>query len=48
MKSFVPKRTIHQYGTFSYSTTNLFRVHPSDALYITFIRNDINTGEKQD
>ena len=48
MKSFVPKCIIHQYGTFPYSTTNLFRVHPSDAVYITFVRNDIIKGEKQD
>ena len=24
------------------------RVHTSDAVYITFVRNDIITGEKQD
>ena len=34
MKSFVPKRAIHQYGTFSYSTTNLFRLHPSEAVLL--------------
>ena len=43
MKSFVPKRTIHQYSTFPYSTTNLYRVHPSE-----IVRNDIIKGEKQD
>ena len=48
MKSFVPKCAIHQYGTFPYSTTILFRVNPSDAVYITFVRNDIIKGEKQD
>ena len=37
MKSFVPKRAIHQYGTFSYSTSNLFRVHPLDAVYIIYL-----------
>ena len=47
MKSFVPKRAIHQYVTFSFSSTNMFRVHTSDAVYITFVRNNILTGEKQ-
>ena len=45
MKSLVPKRAIHQCGTFPYSSTNLFRVHPLDEVYITFVRHDIITGE---
>ena len=38
MKSFVPKCAIHQYGTFPYSTTILFRVNPSDAVEIILLR----------
>ena len=30
------------------SSTNMFRVHTSDAVYIPFVRNYILTGEKQD
>ena len=48
MKSFVPKRVIYQYVTFSYSSTAMFRVHSSDAVYNTSVRNNILTGEKQD
>ena len=48
MKSFVPNRAIHQNVTFSYSSTNMFRVHTSDAVYVTFVRNDILTDETQD
>ena len=43
---FVPKRAIHKYGIFSYF--NMFNVHTSDTVFITFVRNDIITSEKQD
>ena len=48
MKSLVPKRVIHQFVTSSYSRTNVFRDHTFDAVYISIVRNNILTGEKQD
>ena len=37
MKSFVPKRAIHQSVTFLYSSTNMFRVHTSRMRYISHL-----------